>query len=519
MRTKTLFVGLLLVGLLAGCGERSPVGPDGSTTTAPVLAPVVGDGVDIALTAGGAGLFSQPASFGLDVPVGDTSEILQAYFYWSGRSFASTGDPTIVINGTEYVGTVQDTYPVNSGLRYTFFYRLDALAAGLVQPGMNSYEVGGFDLGEGGLTDGIGLAVIHEAPGSGYREIQILEPNEFLYYADPDFPQGEVHGFLFPPSDSAREGRLLVFIGDCKADRPDKLWYTTGTGMVPVDLIDGPYPFVENEFVAANGAEFDVYELPPVSVPAGDDYFAYQLHSPPDGNGDSFQHTFAAFCIPGDTPPPPGLGCRVTGGGVDEFGDWDGSYANGNHRGQGQIDRYTFGGQAGAPTGSQPQPWGEWTHHQQRGEHDRFVFHAGTASAPPGTEIDLIECSDPGWCVQARPAPAKQIDFEGVGTFRTINSNHPDLANVVAGETFHWFEVHIEDLGEPGNGGHQEMPDADCPEEGSAGGVADCECPDFYSITIYEGVPAGGEPNRTDVIYNVYGYVRGGNLQIHPPLD
>jgi hypothetical protein len=310
-----------------------------------------------------------------------------------------------------------------------------------------------------------------------------------------------------------------VFVGDCKADRPDRLWYTAGTGMVPTNLIGGSYPFVEDEFVSANGPELDVFELSPIPISAGADYFAYQLNSPPEGNGDSFQHTFAAFCIPGDIPPPPPLGCRVTGGGVDEFGAWDGSMAKGKHRGTGQMDRYQFGGQAGAPTGAQPQPYGEWTHHQQRGEHDRFVFHAGTASAPPGTEIDLIECSDPGWCVQARPAPAKQIDFEGVGTFRSFNSNHPDLANVVVGETFHWFEVHIEDLGEPGNGNQQVLPSANCPEDGSAGAVADCDCPDFYSITIYEGVAAGSPPNQTDVIYTVYGYVRGGNLQIHPPIQ
>ena len=62
------------------------------------------------------------------------------------------------------------------------------------------------------------------------------------------------------------------------------------------------------------------------------------------------------------------------------------------------------------------------------------------------------------------------------------------------------------------------MPD-DCPPEGHAGEIADCDCPDFYRITIYKGVAAGETPNKTDVVYEVFGYVDGGNLQIHPPLQ
>ena len=123
------------------------------------------------------------------------------------------------------------------------------------------------------------------------------------------------------------------------------------------------------------------------------------------------------------------VGCRVTGGGNDTAGispdgGWDGTVAKDSARGHNntRIDYYTFGGQAGANTGLPPQPKGEWTHHQKRGADGSFVFHAGTASAPPGTEIDVIICSDEGYCAPARPAPDKQIDFAGVGTFKNQNS-------------------------------------------------------------------------------------------------
>ncbi len=203
------------------------------------------------------------------------------------------------------------------------------------------------------------------------------------------------------------------------------------------------------------------------------------------------------------------LACRVTGGGVDTFGNWNGIYASGSD----DPDRYTFGGQAGAPTASAPQPWGEWTHHQQSGPDGDFVFHAGTASAPVQTEIEVITCSDPGWCRPALEAPAKQIDFIGIGSFKNIKKPSPQLLGVIPGQTFHAFEVHIEDLGEPGRGGKIEPPASFCPPGGSAGAVADCDCPDFYSITIHADTNHGSA-----IIYHVHGYIIGGNLQIHPPI-
>ena len=202
-------------------------------------------------------------------------------------------------------------------------------------------------------------------------------------------------------------------------------------------------------------------------------------------------------------------GCRVTGGGVNEFGEWDGSTLIGKC----VNERYTFGGQAGANTALPPQPAGEWEHNNHSGPSGSFSFHGGTHSAPDGTEIDRIECSDPGFCDPARPAPAHQIDFWGVGMFHAMKNPSAILeANVVVGESLHWFEVNIDDAGEPGRGKGQLHG---CPKDGFGlnGSVAevDCDCPDFYRITIH----ATTDPNSA-VIYQVWGYPIGGNLQIHP---
>lgn len=198
-------------------------------------------------------------------------------------------------------------------------------------------------------------------------------------------------------------------------------------------------------------------------------------------------------------------GCRMTGGANDTFDVG------------GRTEVYTCGGQAGAPLASPPQPWGEWTHTQKRGPSGAFTFHAGTASAPPETEIDWIVCSDPGWCVQARPAPAKQLDFAGVGTFHNMKNVPASISDfVTVGESLHWFEVNIDDLGEPGKAGKVDPPALQCDPMGFGrnGGtnLADCACPDFYRIRIHTG-PTDVSP----IMYEVYGYIDGGNFQIHPP--
>jgi hypothetical protein len=196
------------------------------------------------------------------------------------------------------------------------------------------------------------------------------------------------------------------------------------------------------------------------------------------------------------------IGCRMTGGGNDEFTLDDGS-----------VNVYRFGGQAGAPLASQPQPWGNWTHTQKNGPAGSFTFHAGTPSAPEGTEIDWITCMDPDWCVQARSAPAKQLDFAGVGTFKNMRNAPDEIADfVTVQESLHWFEVNIDDLGEPG--GHNQPEGCDPLGFGRNGGteLADCDCPDFYRIRIYQGMD-----DSSPIMYEVYGYIDGGNFQLHPP--
>lgn len=284
----------------------------------------------------------------------------------------------------------------------------------------------------------------------------------------------------------------------------------------------------------------------------------------------------------------PLLACRVTGGGNDSSGLVDAASFGATPSGYDDTTAadqfkpakilkakgkktaamtpyyyYTFGGQAGANTALLPQPKGQWEHNQHSSPTGlQFAFHAGKRGAV-GTQIDEIRCTDPGWCKQARPAPDKEIDFVGIGTFSDIKGNaqfgdgvvFDGIQNVVptpgtSSPTYHWFQVHIEDLGEPGSEQGLDESSSLCPAQGSGNNPfanpsitdkkANCDCRDFYRLTIYKGnkpkldgngkvvLDVNGDPvvvdgtgtevpiNKSDKIYEVYGYIEGGNFQIHP---
>jgi len=185
------------------------------------------------------------------------------------------------------------------------------------------------------------------------------------------------------------------------------------------------------------------------------------------------------------------VGCRMTGGHNNSVSSVDAEY-------DGNGKSYTTGGQIGAPTNvgccNEPPtsrghnsdcPWGEWEHNHHGGSDDTgsvangsFAFHSGTASAPDSAFIQDIICADEGWCVQARPAPVKQIFWEGTGVFHNTKGkknmdvplpyfaacgtdNQPvPWSNKVDG-TLHYYRAHVGDFGEPA-GINQKPLDGTC---------------------------------------------------------
>jgi hypothetical protein len=220
--------------------------------------------------------------------------------------------------------------------------------------------------------------------------------------------------------------------------------------------------------------------------------------------------------------------CRMTGGGVTADGeillDTTGSPVPTAQAADGK-NIYTFGGQIGAPTAAAPNPMGEWTHHQFKGPAGDFVFRVGTSSAPKDTFVTQVTCSDPVNCQPARPAPFKQLDWQGIGSFRNGKGALASSVNTendkTPGYSRHFVRVHIEDLGEPGGSGQQHSTGCTHvigtligdPTTNSAAAAVCSSCADAYQIEIH-----ATEDSGSPVIYAVGGYIDQGNLQIHPEI-
>ena len=214
-------------------------------------------------------------------------------------------------------------------------------------------------------------------------------------------------------------------------------------------------------------------------------------------------------------------------------------------------------------------PFGDWQHHHKSGPDDcgdfqdgSFAFHSGTAAAPPEAFIQSIICADPGWCQQARPAPVKQIFWEGTGIFRNEKSGKnqdiplPIFAScptqpVAWGKgnhpgTIHYYRAHVADFGEPA-GTKQKPPGAACntfgacqgscqgdpqdsacqlvnglctiPATPNGAGTTSCvaetctDCPDWYDIEIH----CTADP-ASPIAYRVAHFITDGNFQLHPPV-
>jgi len=248
-------------------------------------------------------------------------------------------------------------------------------------------------------------------------------------------------------------------------------------------------------------------------------------------------------------------GCRVTYGGNDKNGNIaPNSFGQACSSDKGNKQNcYTFGGQVGAPTIDPPS--GEHTHHNTSGPAGDFVFHAGSHSAPKSTMITAAVCKDPGAC---RPAEAnagfKQIDFEGTGSFRSLdatataylskNAGHP-VAPDNHDTQIYYFRVDMDDTGEPGNKPSKKQSDVNAcgqffaADLNQALGIPDPRllvsdggfvnacgaCADVYQFFICKDQnpcdPAydkNGNPTNPAVIYHVRGFLTGGNIQIHKQI-
>jgi hypothetical protein len=285
-KVLTVFLCLVFIGILPG-----EVLADGDE----ILAPPVGITIESGsmILAAGTGLYMQPGTIDITIPVGVT--IKQVLIYWHGTV---NHDDTINIDGTEITGSL-----IGTGFSDRFCYRADITTGGFVDPGPNSLSVSGLTFD---VNNGAGVLVIID-DGFDAAEIDLRDGDDFAYAPmDPPYDTTVAQTFFFTPEDVNRSATLSMFFASVSGTastggfRPTAIEVTAGgTTTVYNDLLD-----------SVDGMEWDTRILS-VDIPAYADSLTVQALSVDNpggesGNPASFDWIAAALSIP---PVSGGQGC------------------------------------------------------------------------------------------------------------------------------------------------------------------------------------------------------------------
>ncbi len=262
--------------------------------------------------------------FGLNVP----GTVVAAYLYWEGhdhRYNAPVGDNNVDlrVDGGPVVTLTADG--IHGPLEW--YGSFDRIAywedvTSLVLSGSHNYEVSDLSMDE---HDGAGLIVVYEnaALPVAYVEIQDGLDRAFRTWTPPERGETAVNCFQFDALATPRPLDLAAFVGgiepmpDLKwGDRPNAIWYRTGTGTTPTDMLNAEFaappwnrdpliklldkvPTAPGDFAltASDGGKWDTYTNSIVINP-GETWACFQLES-------AYLPTPINTCSPED----PVLGC------------------------------------------------------------------------------------------------------------------------------------------------------------------------------------------------------------------
>jgi len=237
----------------------------------------------------------------LDVP----GTVVAAYLYWSGYD-DTAGDNTVSLSvdgGLAVPLTADGSYgPL---FWYTLYdrYAYWEDVTSRVLSGNHNYRVADLSMD---VHDGAGLIVVYENPALpvAYVEIQDGLDRAWRGWTDtPEHGQTAVNCFAFDALATPRPLDLTAFVGGIEpmpdpghGDRPNSIWYRTGTGTTPTDMVnaDQTYPWARDPLVnlldkvptsagdyaltSSDGGEWDTYTNSIVINP-GETWACFQLES------------------------------------------------------------------------------------------------------------------------------------------------------------------------------------------------------------------------------------------------
>jgi len=255
-------------------------------------------GVGLTAAIGGVGL--SPVRNG-NISVLVNGPVQAAFLYWNGDG-AATGPQELNFDGTVFAGTLIGSEPAGGSVPQG--YRADVTAKvqaafGALGPGVltfNAFDPSPVDNLE--RMHGAGLFVVYTDP---------TDPNEYrlITYDGVDFAWAGYVGptavtqpvsFLFDAIGADRSAELMVFVGECTADRPDR-----------IDVSGNPS--IVNGLNSSDGNEFDA-DVYAINIASGANSATVEVVSPA-GNfqSDSLIWQLGALRIPVTEEQGGGEGC------------------------------------------------------------------------------------------------------------------------------------------------------------------------------------------------------------------
>jgi len=296
-------IGFLLLSVLLTSGLLQAVSADSALT----LSSPRFDGVGhYNISASGVGLHGVTSG---DIVLTVPGDVVSAYLYWAGYT-STTGDDTIVVtvNDVTVDFTAEWKYGPDPWFDGDYHYVYVADITILVDTfGSNTYTLSGFNIA---YEYGAGIMLVYEDPALPSARVTIYDGLDAFHF-DFDAPMGpnsDVACHEFDPENVARELDVTMFVGGVlHENRPNAIWYETGTGTPPTNVIDsssdptGPYPLT-----AADGAQWDTYTTT-ITVPVNHEWACIQIESIPtegpyseheSGKGTSALLLSVGFVIP-----------------------------------------------------------------------------------------------------------------------------------------------------------------------------------------------------------------------------
>ncbi|MCD6288079.1 MAG: hypothetical protein J7M12_03080 [Candidatus Hydrogenedentes bacterium] len=229
------------------------------------------------VVAAGTGLHTQPGTITLAIPADAT--IKQVLLYWEGQHTAPTvGDDTLIINGTEILGTLIGGPTVFFSNVQVSTYRADITRLDLVVTGTtNVLTVTGAEFEY--RNDGAGILVVYD-DGSRTTTTELRDGQDLAFYdfappLDTTVPQT----YTFDPTDSDRTAELTMFFGSVSDDTQ---WpYTARPNRIEI-TVDGVLYSLVDSLASNDGLEWDTLTTT-VLVPAGATTITIQALSASDG--------------------------------------------------------------------------------------------------------------------------------------------------------------------------------------------------------------------------------------------